>query len=163
MNTAVDLLTELRRVRPCPADEYGEAYWNQEMQYLLTEASALLAGRHRELLAVIHSEDLRSPEFRIETPFTPVRRVDIPLLRQELPAVFGAIVYLKATDAERLLSRRRLYDLSCEAAGIDRVRPLEQINLGDLAKILPKEEFSRFVLVTQKPLPAQIVRIAEEA
>ena len=163
MNTAEDLLTELRRVRPCPADEYGEAYWNQEMQHLLTETAALLAGRHRDLLAVIRSEDLRSAEFRIETPFTQVRHADIPLLRQELPAVFDAVVHLKATDAERFLSRRRLYELSCETAGRDRVRPVEQINLGDLAKILPKEEFSRFVLVTQKPLPAQIVRIPEEA
>lgn len=162
MNTAEDLLRELRRIRPCPEDEYGKAYWNQEMQYLLTEATALLTAQHKDLLTIIRSEDLRSPEFRIETPTIPVRHADISRLRQELPAVFDRIVYLKATDAERFLSRRRLYDLSRETAGHDRVRPVEQINLGDLAKILPKEEFDRFVLITPKPLPARVVRIPEE-
>lgn len=133
------------------------------MAYLLTAAAEILTSRHRELLALIRTETPVSPEFRLETPFSSVRHVDIPRLRQELPAVFDRLVYLKATDAERFLSRRRLYELSCEAAGIDRVRPLEQVNLGDLAKVLPADEFSRYLLLTQKPLPARIVRIAEDA
>jgi hypothetical protein len=49
------------------------------------------------------------------------------------------------------------------AAGVARVRPLEHVNLGDLAKVLPADEFNRYVVLTQKPLPARIVRIAEDA
>lgn len=164
--TPPDLLAEIGETHPCPSadsDAYAAAYWHQEITYLLTEAAGILDRRHRELLELIRSEDLRSPEFRLETPFTSVRHVNVPALRQELPAVFDAVVYLKATDAERFLSRRRLYESAVAAAGIDRVRPLEQVNLGDLAKVLPADEFSRYVILTQKPLPARIVRTAENA
>ena len=164
--TPETLITELSETHPCPSadtDAYAAAYWHQEMQYLFTEAAAHLTNRHRELLDLIRTENLRSAEYQLETPVIPVRHVDLPRLRQDLPAVFDAIVYLKATDAERLLSRRRLYESAVAAAGIDRVRPLEHVNLGDLAKALPADEFSRFVLVTPKPLPARIVRITEDA
>lgn len=166
MNLTPDaLLTELSTTHPCPSadtDIYAAAYWQQEMQYLLTETAGILGDRHRELLDLIRTENPLSPEYRLETPTLLVRHVDIPRLRQELPAVFDRLVYLKATDAERFLSRRRLYESAVAAAGIDRVRPLEHVNLGDLAKVLPHDEFSRYILLTPKPLPARIVRITED-
>lgn len=72
--TPADLLTELSKTHPCPsadADAYAAAYWQQEMQYLLTEAAGILHDRHRELLDLIRTDALVSPEYRLETPFTP--------------------------------------------------------------------------------------------
>lgn len=162
--TPADLAEEIRTSHSCPsadADVWAAAYWHQEFAYLLSEAAVLLAGRQEELITLIRTEGLTSPEFRMDTPVVPVRTVNVAALREELPAIFDRVVFLRATDAERLLSRRRLYESAVAEAGADRVRPLERVNLGDLAKVLPADEFSRYIVITEKPLPARIVRAAE--
>lgn len=159
--TPKTLLEEIAVQHPCRAGEFAAAYWHQEMQYLLTETALILKEQHQDLLRIIADEGLTSPKYLLHTPVTVLRRVDIGKLRQELPDVFDRVVYLRATDAERFIGRRRLYELACDAAGPERIRPAEQINLGDLERTLPTGERTSYIIATEKPGETIVVRITE--
>ena len=121
-----DVLATIKAAFPCPAveaDAYAAAYWHQEMMYLLSAAGEQLGMRHQEILDIIEAEHLTSDGFTLCTPAIPVRIVNAAAFRTALPAVYDSIVRIRATDAERLIGRRKLYDLSCDTAGADRVHP----------------------------------------
>ncbi|MDV0444372.1 hypothetical protein [Methanorbis rubei] len=165
MKLASELLDCVAKAYPCPeveADAYAAAYWHQEIEYLLTAATELLNARHQEILQIIEDEHLVSDAFSIQTPAVPIRFVDGAALRAALPAVYDAVVRIRATDAERFVGRRKLYELSREVAGAERLRSAEFVNLGDLFRELPVNEAENFVRVRYKPGKTTVIRISEE-
>lgn len=153
------LFDELTAAHPCPEDEFESAVWHQEMMHLFEELLGCFTLRHQKLLDVIQSEVLVSDIYCVHTPKIPVREVDVDKLRSTLPEVFDSVVYVRCSDAQRFIGRRRLYELSREFAGVCRVAKHEQVNLGDLAKLLSKDEFEEFVCVTVKPGRTHVARI----
>ncbi len=160
--TPAEFLGIIEAAFPFPTEEYAAAYRHQEMIYLFTAAADLLRTRHQKILDIIESEHLVSDIYAVHTPAIPVRSVNAAALRQSLPAVYDALVKIRASDAERFIGRQKLYELSCTAVGADRVRTAEFITLGDLERALPTHERDAYITVTYKPGAAVVVHRPED-
>ncbi len=148
---------------PRPKDPFAEALWCTELETALTELSSLFNHRFHRLISRIRDEGLTSDDYTLTCPTTPVRRVNIDLLRSEQPDIFSRVVHLKATDAERILSRQTLYRL-CRETADSRIRAMEQVNLGDLKTVLKDREITPYIIVEEKPCRPVITRMyGEEA
>lgn len=163
--SAAGVFSAVETAFPCPdpaQDGFAAAFWCQEMEEAFTLAAAEAGRRKEEFVAAVQRAGMRSDRFRLEVPVSRVRAVDVGSLREGLPEVFSQVVFLRSCDAERFVGRRRLYELSCAAAGTDRVRPFERVNVADLLRVLPPEEAERFVVVRERLLPVRVVCAEEE-
>ena len=186
--SAAGVFSAVETAFPCPdpaQDGFAAAFWCQEMEEAFALAAAEAGRRKEEFVAAVQRAGMRSDRFRLEVPVSRVRAVDVASLRESLPEVFSQVVFLRSCDAERFVGRRRLYELSCAAAGTDRVRPFERVgrrrlyelscaaagtdrvrpfervNVADLLRVLPPEEAERFVVVRERLMPVRVV-CAEE-
>ena len=141
-----------------PSDPFAEAVWCTELEAAAGELARVMNRRFHDLVNRIAAEGLVSERYVVTFPAVAVRRVDVVRLREELPEVFDRVVYLRCCDAERILSRERLYALCCAEAG-GRVPSLEQVNLGDLGRVLKGEEMDRYVIVEEKPCRPVVTRL----
>lgn len=141
---------EVLPLHPEPADTYEKALWCSELLHVFRELALEFEGRYSDTINLIFSENLVSDVYTIETPLTFVRFADVARLRQDMPEVFEDVAYVRSSDAEKILGRRFLYKL-CQEKDKSRILPLEQVNLGDLEKVLTGDELRRYVKIKTKP------------
>ena len=67
------------------------------------------------------------------------------VLREKYPETFAELVFIKATDAQRILGKRMLYDLAADTLGADALRDFEQVNVGDVVRKMPKNAVSELI------------------
>ncbi|MDU9375957.1 hypothetical protein McpSp1_05370 [Methanocorpusculaceae archaeon Sp1] len=162
MITAGEILNDcLLPSWPRPSDLFERACWCTELESGLHRLSLLFNEEFHETVSLIAAGNFTSPLYELRFPTSPVRRVNAGRLREELPEMFFSVAYVRATDAERILSRRRLYELCCEADP-DRAAALSVVNVADLERVLTREEASGFFVTDEKPLRPVVVRVGEE-
>ncbi|MDV0442851.1 hypothetical protein [Methanorbis rubei] len=163
MITAAEILNDcLLPSWPRPENLFERAYWCTELEGSLHRLSLLFNEEFNTTVSQITAGNLTSPAYELRFPQVAVRRVNVPLLREEMPKMFSAVAYLRATDAERILSRKLLYEL-CLGSDPDRTASLAAVNIADLEKFLTRQEMDGFVLTDQKPLRPVIVKLGEDA
>lgn len=143
-----------------PLDQFERALWCSELVYVFKELLLEFEERYSREVGVIFREDLHSDVYTLETPVTLVRVVDVPKLRSEMPEVFSDIVYLRCSDAEKVLGRRYLYNL-CKSGYPERIKALEWVNLGDLERVLASCEVGSYVRVVEKPGVPVVCRVCD--
>lgn len=148
---------EILPLHPEPADLFEKALWCNDLSHVFRELCLEFEERYSDCVHLICAENIQSDIYALETPITLVRTVNAAKLRDEMPEVFAKIVYLKSSDAEKILGRHMLYELAKEYAPL-RVPPLETVNLGDMGKVLSEGEMKRFVKVLEKPGIPKVVR-----
>ncbi|MPL72550.1 hypothetical protein SDC9_18335 [bioreactor metagenome] len=141
---AAEIRAALEMAFPCPAEEYADAYFCQEMTKILAELAGFYAARFSETVDEIRAGGLESPEFVLRLEERRSKMVNVPLLRDEMPDLFSDLVFVSPADAGKLLSKKFLYDATKKLIK-DRIVNYEQVNLKDLETRLPAPEFSRYV------------------
>lgn len=144
---------------PCPGDEFEGCEWCQVMVEAFERLVLFFAGEHHRLVGEIESRNLTSDQFVLVREERAERRVEVGALREGLPEVFSEVVHVRATDAERFIGRRRLYELSVECAGRERVLPFELVSVRDLERVLPGSEVERFVRVVRREGRVEVRRV----
>ena len=129
---------------PCPAEEYADAFFCQEMTAVLTKLAEEYRVRFAETVDEIRADGLLSTEFVLRLEERRSKMVNVPLLREEMPDLFAEVVFVSPADAGKLLSKKFLYDAT-KSLIKDRIANYEQVNLKDLEMRLPAPEFSRYV------------------
>ena len=141
---------------PVSEEVFARAMWMGEA----ADACGVLSKRYRRiessLTQRIRTEGLTSDEYELKELTRPFSRVNVSLLKAERPDVFSAAVHVKQAFAEKVLGRRRLYDLVAEVLG-DEISQHEVVTVTDVKSLLPDsaaalyvedfDEFVRFAVV----------------
>lgn len=146
--TTNDVVSAVEKSLPAPSNPFEKALYFLNLKWACDELSVLFAEEYNRLIPELMNEP--SDEYEIEEVTKPVTRVDLEKLREVLPDVYRRIVFVKANNAEKILSRRTLYELCAEKLG-EKVSDYETVNKGDLEKCLIAGESGKFIRIEYEP------------
>lgn len=130
---------------PVSDEVFERAMWMGEA----ADACGVLSKRYRRcessLTQRIRTDGLTSDEYELKELTRPFSRVNIPLLKAERPDVFEEAVHVKQAFAEKVLGRRRLYDLVADVLGAE-VSKHEVVTVTDIRSLLPDAEAALYVV-----------------
>lgn len=127
-----------------PEGIYEQALYAKDLANALESIAAWYREKGRQLIEKIRTESIPHHEYQLRIRQTPVRRIRIDKLREQLPGLVAELAYLPAAAARKILGDTLLTRLAREAAP-DRARDLEQIRLQDLDRRLTPEEAREFI------------------
>lgn len=138
---------------PCPTESgYERAYWLYEARGAFRWIADFISTEYKRQVAAIQDAGIASELFELVPVERAESRVRTDVLREKYPEMFSGLVFIKATDAARILGRRTLYDLAADAVGTDALREFEQVNVGDVARLMPKSAVSELIDTRMKVL-----------
>lgn len=154
-----EIAAAIAETYPLPNDLFETGKYLLDLEDILKDMAVTARERFNELLPELQTT--WSETYLCCQTFRSTAAVDIERLRKDRPDILERIVYVAAYDAEKLLTRRRIYELCCESAGADIIR-YQKANLGDLEKALPKDDAAVFVRTIEKPTGWGIFRRGDE-
>lgn len=141
-----DYLDALCSRNPCPAESgYDRAYWLYQFREAIRWISDFISQEYDRQVLYLMENDVDSEFYEL----VPVKRyesfVRINHMREKYPEEFAELVFIKATDAVRILGKKRLYNLAEEKIGKDAIKKFEQVNVGDVEKTMSKGTASELI------------------
>ena len=132
-----DCLDTIREKYPCPAvSGYERAYWLYECRKSVLWIAGFLNEEYRKQIAAIQESGMTSKHYELMPIEKPESRVRIDIMREKYPEAFAELVYIKTSDAGKILGRKTLYALAKEKAGAEEIKTLEQVNVGDVERLM---------------------------
>lgn len=136
---------------PCPVESgYSRAYWLYEARNAFRWIADFTNMEYKYQVAAILADEISSEQFELVPVERQESRVRVDVLREKYPEMFAELVFIKATDAQRILGKRTLYDLAADALGADALREFEQVNVGDVVRTMPKSAASELIETRMK-------------
>ena len=155
--TPATLLNDLILPRwPRPRDTYEQALWCENLQNALASLIPLINSQYHTAVTAIITNNLQNPHYELLRPQIPCRRINLPLLRTNLPDIYQKIIHIRATDAEKIIGRTELYQISRKTDPA-RTDTLACANIGDLQKIPRPEEIEPYLITNLKPARPRII------
>ena len=155
--TPAALLNDLILPRwPRPRDTYEQALWCEDLETALAALIPLINSQYHTAVTAIITNNLQNPQYELIRPQTPCRRVNLALLRENLPDIYENIIHIRATDAEKIIGRTGLYQIARQTDPA-RTDALACANIGDLRKILRPEEAEPYLITNLKPARPRII------
>lgn len=139
---ASTIMTLIRSHYPLPVNVFEEALYYESLRDVFkTLHEAFIDLYNSKIDLLVNSED---SNYKVEQTYKTVPKVDVSVLKVERPDLYENLVYVKAYDAEKILTRRYLYDECKTIMGSD-LDELERVNITDLEKFVPAGEMELFV------------------
>lgn len=146
-----DYLNAITSAYPCPAlSGFERAHWLFECREAVRWIAGFINEEYQKQIAAIQESKITSDTYEIIPLQRPESRVRLDLMREKYPDEFRELVYIKASDASKILGKKTLYLLAKEKAGEDVLLPLEQINVGDVEKTMLKEQAAELIETRMK-------------
>lgn len=146
-----DCLNAITSAYPCPAlSGFERAHWLFECREAVRWIAGFINEEYQKQIAEIQRLKITSDTYEIIPLQRPESRVRLDLMREKYPDEFRELVYIKASDASKILGKKTLYNLAKEKAGEEVLLPLEQINVGDVEKTMLKEQAAELIETRMK-------------
>ncbi|MDO5846148.1 MAG: hypothetical protein Q4Q04_04395 [Methanocorpusculum sp.] len=140
------------------ADPFARAHAVMHLREAAEGLVLMLAEAYAGLLDTIREDGLTSDEYELRDVCSVRLAVDVDRARAALPPeVFADIVHVGQADAERILSRRRLYELAAAAVGSEQIQRYQKVNKADLEARVPAEEAGAFLVERVKVVRTEVV------
>ncbi|HJJ48724.1 MAG TPA: hypothetical protein O0X39_07055 [Methanocorpusculum sp.] len=152
--TPEDVAAAIEAALPCPKDIFEEGRYLLLLEEMLKDLSVTIRARFNEILPELRNTESETYEVRQIIKTASV--VDVERLRKMRPDILSRIVYVYAFDAVKLIGRTRLYELCAALPEFD-CGMYDRANLGDLQRVLPKEECTQFIKTEERPAGWEIV------
>lgn len=144
-----DAISAIEKSLPAPENPFERAKYFLNLKWIGEELSLYYAKEYTDSVEELKNEP--SDEYCVVELSKMIESVDIDKLRKTYPDVYERIVFVKSNVAEKILSRRTLYELCAEKIGLDAVRKYDVINKGDLKNSLLYDEIGQFIVRTYEP------------
>lgn len=152
MLSAEEVISRIEPSFPSENEPFALAYCSQQMEAAFNAAASLCLERRLSIIREVLESGIESENYRVEQRMRTIRRVDAALLKEELPSVYAACVYVDAADAKRLLGgAKALYAAVCNVAP-ERIKEFEHVSLAELDALLSPAEQRRFITAESAPV-----------
>ena len=144
MKTPQEYLDIIQEAHPCPV-EYGfeRAAWLYETREALRWALNFVELEFKHQVADIQDRGLTSEKYNVFAKVKNYTRVNLEELHIYNPEMFEDLVHIKATDAEKIIGRRVLYEEAKGILGDLDIRQYQTVNATELSKVVPSHVYDR--------------------
>lgn len=152
-----DVISAINGAFPAPSNPFELAMYFRNLEQVCGELEVFFEEEYNDKIFEIKDEP--SDEYAVRMVYSKRSAVDSDKLRELRPDIYGRIVFVRSDKAERILTRRRIYELCEEAVGSDKIREYESVNKGDLEKNLQKCDVGQFISYVDKEEGYEVVRL----
>ena len=150
MKTPQEYLDIIQEAHPCPVNSgFDRAAWLYETREALRWVLDFVELEYKHQIADIQDRGLTSEKYNLCGKFRNYTRVNLEELHQYDAELFDSLVHIKATDAEKIIGRRVLYEEAKGILGDVDIRRYQTVNATELSKVVP----SHVCLLYTSPSP----------
>ena len=134
---------------PDDADAYVPALYYMQMADALAALTKVYKDAFSDAAYTIRKEGLTSAAYTLVEHFREVRKVDVALVREDLPDIYANLVHLDARATQSILGASELFRQCADAVGEEALLDRAVITVKDLEAEIG-EEYAAPYMVTDK-------------
>ena len=141
MKTPQEYLDIIQSAHPCPVNSgFGRAVWLYECREALRWILDFVETEYKHQVADILEMGMTSEQYALVGKFRSYTKVKVRELAEYNPELFASLVHVKATDAEKIIGRKALYQQAKAVLGSD-ILQYETVSSTELSKAVPRHVF----------------------
>ena len=130
---------------PDDADAYAPALYYSQMADALAGLAKVYADAFRDAVYRIQKDGLTSAVYTLVEHFRESRKVNLSLVREDHPDIYGELVHLDGRTAQSILGAGVLFAQCVDAVGEEAVLEKAVITVKDLEEALGEEYASPYM------------------
>ena len=161
MKTPQEYLDIIQDAHPCPVNTgFERAAWLFETREALRWMLDFVELEYKHQIAEIQDQNLTSEKYNLYARYRNYTKVKVREVEHYSTELFGKLVHIKATDAEKILGRQNLYREAANLLGSD-IQRSETVNATELAKAVPQHVYDRLTEKEERLMDYEIEEVTE--
>ena len=161
MKTPQEYLDIIQDAHPCPVNTgFERAAWLFETREALRWMLDFVELEYKHQIAEIQDQNLTSEKYNLYARYRNYTKVKVREVEHYSTELFGKLVHIKATDAEKILGRQNLYREAANLLGSD-IHRYETVNATELAKAVPQHVYDRLTEKEERLMDYEIKEVTE--
>ncbi|HJJ60494.1 MAG: hypothetical protein IIX51_07705 [Methanocorpusculum sp.] len=161
MKTPQEYLDIIQDAHPCPVNTgFERAAWLFETREALRWMLDFVELEYKHQIAEIQDQNLTSEKYNLYARYRNYTKVKVREVEHYSTELFGKLVHIKATDAEKILGRQNLYREAANLLGSD-IQRYETVNATELAKAVPQHVYDRLTEKEERLMDYEIEEVTE--
>lgn len=161
MKTPQEYLDIIQDAHPCPVNTgFERAAWLFETREALRWMLDFVELEYKHQIAEIQDQNLTSEKYNLYARYRNYTKVKVREVEHYSTELFGKLVHIKATDAEKILGRQNLYREAANLLGSD-IQRYETVNATELAKAVPQHVYDRLTEKEERIMDYEIEEVTE--
>lgn len=161
MKTPQEYLDIIQDAHPCPVNTgFERAAWLFETREALRWMLDFVELEYKHQIAEIQDQNLTSEKYNLYARYRNYTKVKVREVEHYSTELFGKLVHIKATDAEKILGRQNLYREAANLLGSD-IQRYETVNATELAKAVPQHVYDRLTEKEERLMDYEIKEVTE--
>ena len=161
MKTPQEYLDIIQDAHPCPVNTgFERAAWLFETREALRWMLDFVELEYKHQIAEIQDQNLTSEKYNLYARYRNYTKVKVREVEHYSTELFGKLVHIKATDAEKILGRQNLYREAANLLGSD-IQMYETVNATELAKAVPQHVYDRLTEKEERLMDYEIEEVTE--
>lgn len=161
MKTPQEYLDIIQDAHPCPVNTgFERAAWLFETREALRWMLDFVELEYKHQIAEIQDQNLTSEKYNLYARYRNYTKVKVREVEHYSTELFGKLVHIKATDAEKILGRQNLYREAANLLGSD-IQRYETVNATELAKAVPQHVYDRLTEKEERLMDYEIQEVTE--
>ena len=161
MKTPQEYLDIIQDAHPCPVNTgFERAAWLFETREALRWMLDFVELEYKHQIAEIQDQNLTSEKYNLYAKYRNYTKVKVREVEHYSTELFGKLVHIKATDAEKILGRQNLYREAANLLGSD-IQRYETVNATELAKAVPQHVYDRLTEKEERLMDYEIEEVTE--
>ena len=161
MKTPQEYLDIIQDAHPCPVNTgFERAAWLFETREALRWMLDFVELEYKHQIAEIQDQNLTSEKYNLYARYRNYTKVKVREVEHYSTELFGKLVHIKATDAEKILGRENLYREAANLLGSD-IQRYETVNATELAKAVPQHVYDRLTEKEERLMDYEIEEVTE--
>lgn len=161
MKTPQEYLDIIQDAHPCPGNTgFERAAWLFETREALRWMLDFVELEYKHQIAEIQDQNLTSEKYNLYARYRNYTKVKVREVEHYSTELFGKLVHIKATDAEKILGRQNLYREAANLLGSD-IQRYETVNATELAKAVPQHVYDRLTEKEERLMDYEIEEVTE--
>lgn len=161
MKTPQEYLDIIQDAHPCPVNTgFERAAWLFETREALRWMLDFVELEYKHQIAEIQDQNLTSEKYNLYARYRNYTKVKVREVEHYSTELFGKLVHIKATDAEKILGRQNLYREAANMLGSD-IQRYETVNATELAKAVPQHVYDRLTEKEERLMDYEIEEVTE--
>lgn len=162
MKTPQEYLDIIQNAHPCPADSgFERAAWLYECREALCWILDFVELEFKHQVADIQDRGLTSEKYSLIGRFRNYTKVNLEALRTHSTELYDSLVHIKASDAEKIIGRKVLYNLASELTGAEEIKRYEIVNATELEKVVAPHIYEALTEKEERLMRYEIEEVEE--